>query len=670
MIVRKIPKYSFGKLDFKRIADGGFLKDRFYISLPLSGLELKEEKTLFLLPGSLEIRLINRSFGDKTADIRVLREENCFYFKKENEWILETLCRMQSDDGRARETVALRLPLSCPGVIETDVGLCFDGVRIAFFKDGELLNENYGFDEFCLPEGAPVTDASFENIRVAKVGNIVTDYCEKVTGGSADFYFPYGWNTNVGDVMNFYHDGTYHLVYLLDRRHHGSRNGGGAHYFAHLTSENLTDWYEQLPITEIEEPWQTYGTGTMLFHSGRYYMTFGLHTERYKGKAEKITPEYDEEKRSFKSISFEKIFENGGVPAGASYSVSDDGINFRQSGILFHGTRNPSAYLNEKGGITLYCGSIVEGIFESEKFENPFIKAEKQFEYAWKSVVKNNSDCPAFFEWNGYKYLPVGFTGYFRTLEKGGGEFSDAAAVGESIYDGLSVPMVAAYGDRRIMAGWVRSPLGLWGGVLMHRELIQEEEGKLGMKWLPEFEPSPRGESLIKKPEELFRGVRIEYGKSYYLKFALNPEKAEKAAVSFDDGTRAGTFEIDFFKRRIQANYAPLGGFAKEIPTLLEQMEKADKSIKRYTEAGVTDIPQRAGNYSLSGIPALDRPFTVKMRIIYSRRMNSTVLDIEIAERRTMISVRSNFFPTKLSLLSVGEVSTESAQLNEINVFE
>ena len=670
MIVRKIPEYNFGKLDFRRISDGGFLKDKFYISLPLKRLELKEEKTFFLVPGALEIRLIKRSFGDKTGDIRALREENCFYFKKENEWILEALCHMQTDDGKVKETFVLRLPLSCPGVTEADVGLYCDGVRIAFIKDGELLNENYGLDEFCLPAGAPVIDASFESIRAARVGRTEISYRRKETEGSADFYFPHGWNTNVGDVMNFYHNGTYHLVYLLDRRHHGSRGGGGAHYFAHLTSENLTDWYDQTPLIEIDKPWQTYGTGTMLFHNGRYYMTYGLHTERYNGKAAKVTPEYDEKTRAFKSISFEEIFKSGGVPGGASYSVSDSGIDFTPSGVLFHGTRNPSAYVNQKGGITLFCGSIVEGIFESEGFEKPFIKSEKQFEYAWKSVVKNNSDCPAFFEWNGYKYLPVGFTGYFRTLRKGSDDFTDAAAMGESIYDGLSVPMVASYGDRRIMAGWVRSPLGLWGGVLMQRELIQEEDGKLGMKWLPEFEPLPLGDNIIKAPDELRRGIRTECGKSYYLRLTLDPEKAEKAAVSFNDGKRACTFEMDFVKNRIQANNAPVGGFAEEIPTLLEQMEKADKSIKRYTETGVTDIPQRANNYSLAGIPAFDRPFTIKMRIIYSRRMNSTVLDAEIAGRRTMISVRGDFFPTGISLISSGKISVENAQLNEISVAE
>ena len=50
--------------------------------------------------------------------------------------------------------------------------------------------------------------------------------------------------------------------------------------------------------------------------------------------------------------------------------------------------------------------------------------------------------------------------------------------------------------------------------------------------------------------------------------------------------------------------------------------------------------------------------------------MNSTVLDAEIAGRRTMISVRGDFFPTGISLISSGKISVENAQLNEISVAE
>lgn len=86
---------------------------------------------------------------------------------------------------------------------EADVGLYCDGVRIAFIKDGELLNENYGLDEFCLPAGAPVIDASFESIRAARVGRTEISYRRKETEGSADFYFPHGLEYKRGRRYEF-----------------------------------------------------------------------------------------------------------------------------------------------------------------------------------------------------------------------------------------------------------------------------------------------------------------------------------------------------------------------------------------------------------------------------------------------------------------------------------
>jgi hypothetical protein len=69
-----------------------------------------------------------------------------------------------------------------------------------------------------------------------------------------------------------------------------------------------------------------------------------------------------------------------------------------------------------------------------------------------------------------------------------------------------------------------------------------------------------------------------------------------------------------------------------------------------YPQANLSDIPRNAYNYTLSNIKGTDRSFPLRLICRYSRRMRATVLDVEIAERRTMISVRSDFYPTALSL--------------------
>lgn len=640
MVYRKIPVFSFKKLNLENIKNADFLEENFYISLP-DFLKIKEEKTLFKVPGSLEIRVIKRSLYDGNGDNASIDRECCFCFNENDEFILEVICNMTTKSENETRKCIVRLPFSMPSLTDGNIGIYFDGTWVRILQNGEVLNENSGLDKFCMPSGIMYIDEDFKDIKVAKIDSVNIDYRIEKSDTSADFYFPHGFNTFVGDVMTFSYNGVYHLMYLLDRRHHSSRNACGAHYIAHMTSENLVDWYEQKPIAEITEPWQTYGTGTMLYQDGKYYMTYGLHTERYVGNEPKIEPKFDKDKQEFIPISFYEIYNKGGLPAGASYSVSENGIDFTPSNVLIHAARNPSAYLNPKCGIDLYCGYGGEGVFTADSFDKPFKVSRNNFEFVKNSVMHNTSECPALFSWNGYKYLIVGFTGYFRTLEPKSDDFKDASLLGENIYDGLSVPMVASFNDRRIIAGWVRSPHG-WGGVLMQRELIQEEGGKLGMKWISELAPKLKNE---------IKGNKLEKYKSYYLEFNVTPNNANRFGVSFTDGKIACTLSLDFAKKRMQINSCEYGEFGEEIPTMLEQM-RSFNSENPYTNNIDMDIPNNARNYCIPDIVGIDKPFKVKIMLRYSKRMRATVIDAEIAEKRTIISVRENFFPTEFSTIN------------------
>ena len=656
MIYRKIPVYNFENLTFQSVTNGDFLKGKFYLSLPnFSGI--KQEKTLFNAPNSLLIRIIKRSLYDGSDDNAAIHREGCFYFNEWQEYILEVISDMQTESGNEKRKCVVRLPFSMPSVKDGNIGIYFDGCWVRIMQNGEILNENSGLDCFCEPTGEIFIADNFKRLKVATVNSVKVTYREEKCDMSADFYFPHGFNTFVGDVMTFTHNGTYHLMYLIDRRHHGSRNACGAHYICHMTSENLVDWYEQTPITEITEPWQTFGTGTMLFHNGKYYMTYGLHTERYLGNVPKIEPNFDEDKREFIPISYDDIYGQRGLPAGASYSVSDNGIDFTPSNILFHAARNPSAYLNENGEIDVYCGYGGEGVFTSASFDKPFKVSNNNFEFVKNSVMHNTSECPALFSWNGYKYLIVGFTGYFRTDKPNSENFVDASLLGENIYDGLSVPMVASFNDnRRIIAGWVRSPHG-WGGVLMQRELIQEDDGKLGMKWIPELAPTLKVENQMSDNQ-------LKKYTSYYMEFTVTPNNANKFGVSFTNGNNACTLTLDFNKKRLQIGSAEYGKFGNEIPTMLEQMQSFN-SENPYTNNINMDIPNNARNYCLPDIQGIDKPFKVKIMLRYSKRMRATVVDAEIAERRTLISVRENFFPTEFKM-----VCDDNVVVNDVKVYE
>jgi len=510
MLTRKIAVYDFSRLQLSPLKDGSFLNGPFFLTFPAPGIP-EAETTLLSIPDALTLRMIQRSFGDNPpgstilygggvqSAIDSLRGEGVFYFNETDEWILEAAFTLYNKLTQEKETFMLRMPLSHPEMKGGEIGLYYDGTWLRFVKNGEVLNENKGHDCF-MPSGPLFVHPSFADAAVAVADVVSLSYRTETEDSVGDFYMPHGFNAFAGDVMNFFHNGVYHVLYLLDRRHHYSCNGRGAHYIAHLTSKNLVDWEEQELAVPIAYPWQSFGTGTMVFHDGKYYMSYGLHSERYIW-----TPTHklnnlrsDTESAIFSDadvcteISYDDILINGKTPIGATYSVSTDGCHFSPSGNVYHTARNPSIYANETGGLTLWAGLGMDashnGIWEAPYFGAPFVRSPEKHDDIAHPLIPYSTECPSLFDWNGYRYLIIGWSGYFRTRAPGSSEMIDAVAAGESVYDGLGVPMVCEYrNSRKLIAGWIRS-IG-WGSVILHRELIQESSGKLGMKWVSEIIP-------------------------------------------------------------------------------------------------------------------------------------------------------------------------------------
>ena len=192
----------------------------------------------------------------------------------------------------------------------------------------------------------------------------------------------------------------------------------------------------------------------------------------------------------------------------------------------------------------------------------------------------------------------------------------------------------------------------------MQRELIQEARGKLSMKQIPELAP-------ILKSEKQINGYKLEKHKSYYLEFDVMPNNANKLGVSFTDGKTACTLTLDFIKKRAQINSTTYGEFGDEILTMPELLTDVEAG-KSYSTSNCYDLPNNARNYCMPDIEGIDRPFKLKIMLRYSKRMRATVIDTEIAESRTLISVRENFFPTEFSVISDGNLAINSLKLFEI----
>ncbi|MBP5320407.1 MAG: hypothetical protein J6334_05415 [Kiritimatiellae bacterium] len=421
------------------------------------------------------------------------------------------------------------------------------------------------------------------------------------------FWTPDGHNTWVGDVVIGTFQGRCHVFYLLDRRHHSSKGGAGGHYFAHLSSGDLRHWEDHGTAVPLDAWWQTLGTGTPFEWKGKFYLAYGLHTSRLVPLEETCEPEMQ---RYFREKGVMGVFPFGklkGYPMGGTYAVSEDGIHFTRSGILFHTAQNPTVYNRtdgQLGFVNSYGGQ--HGIYVSDHLGD------------WKRYdadIPIGGDCPCEFEWNGHHYLLQGFTKMAYNADGRVGGWVDWSTTGDDIYDGLSVPMVTRWRDgRRVMAGWIVHPLG-WGGWLAFHELVQYPDGKLGVKWLAETPPP--GERLE---------VEVPAGEPVVIR------------VPREDGGPDLEFRVDAAEGRAQ--YADVSG-PGPAPRQFTQAElNANRDPEAIRRSG-SQNPGAAQRYAVSHIRGLDRPYTVKLAVYYDAKSGCTLFDAEIAESRAMLCYRT-----------------------------
>ena len=319
---------------------------------------------------------------------------------------------------------------------------------------------------------------------------------------SVQYWTPDGHDAWVGDVAPGFFGGRFHVFYLFDRRHHGSKRGAGGHFFAHLSSADLVHWDEHPPAVPVEEWWETIGTGTPFVSGGRACLAYGLHTER--------------------------IPDASSFPAGATWAESVDGVRFRKSGRIFHPTRNPTVYNRPDGLLGLAAGYDGQSGLWTGGLDGGWTLRD--------GTLPTSGDCPCPFEWNGHHYVFQGFGGFAHSATGEPGSWEDWAAAGLAPYDGLAVPMAAPFGEnRRILAGWLGflAP-AWWGGWLVFRELVQFPDGTLGTKWVPEIVPPSPPETFSASPGRPLRVV-----------FAREDADGPALVFSLDPAARTASFADD-----------------------------------------------------------------------------------------------------------------------------
>ncbi len=374
-----------------------------------------------------------------------------------------------------------------------DIIVRFDRVKIEMFVDGVLLDEDWTHGNLHQFQGPFLIGAGYregrlcsgfhgqidhiglwnraltdEEISALSGGREETSRCDREILGPRNpvgqYWRPHGYNTSVGDCMAFAHDDTFHIFFLSDRRHGGSKWGLQALPWGHVSTRDFIHWDEHPCPLDITEPWECcLGTGSLAYHDGRYYLFYIKHDRRA----------WFADNPNFGDTIF--------------VATSDDGIHFKKDpkallvpGFFNENDINPDVYPNQTdGGYLLSLSNWkVWKTTDMKRWEETAPLSAPQW---WI--------CTSHFKWNEWYYF-TSLGRYWMSRQPIESAEAWHAPGQQGLWDGIKVPQVAALNGRHIMVGFTPPPPNAcYGGELLVRELIQHPDGILGTKWLKEMIP-------------------------------------------------------------------------------------------------------------------------------------------------------------------------------------
>ncbi len=371
--------------------------------------------------------------------------------------------------------------------------LRYAGYRVEFFVDGVLMDEEWPLGS--LGSNGPATFAAGGAIDAISVWPEILPDGEiaQLNGGEAEvarradallgpeaiepqYWKPRGYNVNAGDAMPFYHDGVFHLFYLVDRRHHHSKWGLGAHQWAHISSTDLVHWtHYPLALAITDEQEASICTGSVFFHGGKYYAFYAtrkLDRTEHPGLA-----------ISSDGIHFEKILpsplpepqEPFKIGPNRDPYVYRDGPAFR---MLVTAELAAPALFHRGGALEQL---VSEDLSHWTMLPKPFLVP---------GYNKSQPECSDLIFWRGWYYLFFGMDGatHYRMSRTADGPWI-TPPIDTLDSAQAHVMKVAQFGaDRQIGVAWIAN--GTFGGELLFRELTQSPDGTLGTKFVPEMIPA------------------------------------------------------------------------------------------------------------------------------------------------------------------------------------
>ena len=542
-----------------------------------------------------------------------------------------------------------------------DIVVRFNRTKLQMFVDGVLIDEDWphgNLHKFMGPFlfGAGYQEGKLKSGFHGQIDHVALwdralsdDEIMKLSGGREEatrrdaeilgarkpvgqYWRPHGFNTSVGDCMTFVHDDTFHIFYLSDRRHGGSKWGLIATPWGHVSTKDFVHWEEHPCPLDITEPWECcLGTGSIVHHDGRFYIFYIKHDRRAWFKD---NPNFGE-----------AIF----------VATSDDCIHFKKEpsplmvpGFFNENDINPDVYPDRtNGGFILSLANWK--VFTSKDLKHWTPRANLATPQWWP--------CTSYFEWDKQKYFTS--CGQHWTSQK---PIEDPSMkwVGpphQTLNDGIRVSQVSRFKDRYIMVGFTPAPPNTYyGGNLLVRELIRHPDGTLGTKWLKEMIPKSGAPKNLR-----FKAVAGDA-----------TAKDGTLRVSAPDGFAVGALDGVPQNVRITLRVKPQKGTKQfgicvrgegDYKSGCELQFAPDRGHVQFAGAREGRMAAVAGNWmAIPGVAGIDKPFTLELIV------KDDLIDVCIDNRRTIITRnRAKLTGDRLFfVVDHGEVTFENIQVRPL----
>ena len=253
MIKRYVEKYDFSKVKFTDTSCFDYSEDGFVLKIRLKRLT-RRESIIFESSGCVRViqKLLRPEDKENLTDYE--RSEYYFQHTDENDCapVIEVKINLFSEDHPDWTDMKLGINLLAYDIINKDLFVVYDKVNFRLVYDGKVINNNMPFGELKRPENTVFVCESDAIVEYSNNIYAARYYREnEQLNKNLNYYTPYGHNSFIGDVVNFYHGGVYHLLYMPDRHHHGNRWGGGGHHFEHMITKDFVNWEDVGPIWDI-----------------------------------------------------------------------------------------------------------------------------------------------------------------------------------------------------------------------------------------------------------------------------------------------------------------------------------------------------------------------------------------------------------------------------------